>query len=138
MSFVIRWRLVACVTLGWLLIVALFGGLACLKYRDEWLAAQQQIGLEGIVGTWKHEKDNTSITLKVSAPMVVFSYPKLKYDKTEGSASGSGEASFRVLDAKTLEIGGGRETVTIDAITSEKLVLSGWGFNKTEFSKFGP
>jgi hypothetical protein len=44
--------------------------------------------------------------------------------------------TYTVIDEKTLSLGGG-EKLTIDSISSEKLVLSGglWKFDRTEFTR---
>jgi hypothetical protein len=62
--------------------------------------------------------------------------PVVKYTKTEGSASGRGSVTYTVLDQKTLSLASG-EKLTIDSISSEKLVLSGgpWKVGKTEFAR---
>lgn len=131
----LRWRL-ALLAFGLLLAVVLVGGWRYLKFRAN------TAGIEGIVGVWKHEKDDTIITLEfgswVGHP---FRPPhEVRFTSNKAGASGSGRGTYRAIDPGTLEMpaAAAHETVTIDSITSEKLVLSGggtWKFNKTEFTR---
>jgi hypothetical protein len=123
-----------------LLVVALLGGWTYLAFFRVDTA-----GLEGIYGEWKHEKDKMILTVEFRRGLF---QPSTSYKWNREGAGGRGEATFTILDAKTLELGGGPDPpkLTIDSITSEKLVLSGgfpifgheqgWkSFDKTEFTK---
>jgi hypothetical protein len=90
---------------------------------------------EALVGKWKHEKGKTLITLEFTADT-------LRYRNTTPGAGPPGETPYKVLAEKTLEMPhlgrSGTETVTIDSLSADKLVLSGgdtWKFDKTEFTK---
>jgi len=60
----------------------------------------------------------------------------VRYTTSQGSATGRGSVTYTVLDDNTLSLAGG-EKLTIDSISSERLVLSGgpWKLDKTEFRK---
>jgi len=123
----VRWRVVALVGLVLLLIVVLLGGWA-------YFAAPEGGGLRGTV--WKHQKGNTTITLEFSRLGYIVGSPVIKFTTAEGSATGEGSVTYTVLDGKTMSLADGAQ-LTIDSITSEKLVLSGglWKFDKTEFTR---
>ncbi len=135
-----RRRLIGLVSLGLLLLVALLGGWAYLAFFRVNTA-----GLEGIFGEWKHEKNKMILTVEFRRGLFG---PYTSYKWNRDGASGSGEATFTVIDSKTLALEGGPGTITIDSFTNEKLVLSGqefgdlgWpggilkNFDKTEFTK---
>jgi hypothetical protein len=134
----VRWRRIALVSLGLLLLVALVGGWAYLTF---WADTAEY---EGVV--WKRQEDNWIITVTFTRFFIVgnreVTFKKRLGTLPEGEGpSASDSATYRVLDAKTLEMGTppGKppEKLTIDSITSQKLVLSGgpWKFDKTEFTK---
>ncbi len=89
-----------------------------------------------LLGKWKHEKDNTVITLEFTAD-------KLSYRNNRPDAGPPGETPYKVLDEKTLEmpklgVAPLTEKVTIDSLLADKMALSGgesWKFDKTEFTK---
>jgi hypothetical protein len=125
----VRWRVVALVGLALLLMVVLLGGWAYFTAPDDG-------GLRGTV--WKHQKGKASITLEFSRIGYIVGNPVVEYTTNEGSISGRGSVTYTVVDEKTLSLAGG-EKLTIDSISSEKLVLSGglflWKFDKTEFTR---
>jgi hypothetical protein len=96
-----------------------------------------------ILGKWKHEKDKTLITLEFTKDKINPTSDKLSYRNNRPGSGPPGEAPYKVLDDKTLEMPKlgevpTTEKVTIDSLSSDKLVLSGgdtWKFDKTEFTK---
>ena len=123
----VRWRVVALVGLALLLMVVLLGGWAYLTAPDDG-------GLRGTA--WEHRKGNARITLEFSRLGYIVGNPVVKYTKDEGGISERGSVTYTVVDKKTLSLAGG-EKLTIDSISSEKLVLSCglWQFDKTEFTR---
>jgi hypothetical protein len=123
----VRWGVVALVGLALLLIVALLVGWS-------YLAAPDDAGLMGTV--WKHKKGNATITLEFSRLGYIVGNPVIKYTTAEGSPSGQGSVTYTVPADKTLSLASG-EQLTIDSVSSEKLVLSGgpWKLDKTEFER---
>jgi hypothetical protein len=148
---------VALVGLAFLLLVAVLGGWAYLASPDDG-------GLRGTV--WKYEKGDVCITLEFSRLGYIVGNPVVKYTTAEGSARGSGEMTYTVLDGKTLSLASGQQggsgptvgppspggpaaptptraapgaaqTLTIDSMSNERLLLSGgpWKLDKTEFTR---
>ena len=94
-------------------------------------------GDDRLTGTvWKHQNGNATVTLEFGRLGYIVGSPVVRYTTTEGSASGRGSVTYRVLDDKTLSLASG-EKLMIDNISSEQLVLSGgrWKLDKTEFKK---
>jgi hypothetical protein len=118
---------VAFVGLALLLIGALLVGWA-------YIAAPDDARLRGTV--WTHNKGNATITLEFSRLGYIVGSRAIRYTTAEGSAGGGGSVTYTVLDNNTLSLASG-EKLTIDTISSEKLVLTGglWQFDRTEFTR---
>ena len=123
-----RWRLAVLVSLA-LLVVAFLGVFSA--DRAFWA------GDDRLTGTvWKHQNDDATIAVEFGRLGHIVGSPVVRYTTSQGSATGRGSVTYTVLDDNTLSLASG-EKLTIDSISSERLVLSGgpWKLDKTEFRK---
>src|SRR5262245_44216890 len=118
----VRWSLLVLISVGLLLLVALVGGWAYLTFWADTAA------YEGVV--WQHQEKDWVITVEFTRILMVGNREVTFKRKLANLPEGEGpsarhSATYRVLDAKTLELStppaAPPETLTIDSITSEKL-----------------
>jgi hypothetical protein len=123
-----RWRLFVLVSLA-LLVVALLGMF--------WADMAFWAGDGRLTGTvWKHEQDDATIVVEFGRRGYIVGSPVMRYMTSRGSATGCGSVTYTVQYDNTLTLASG-DKLTIDSISSERLVLSGgpWKLDKTEFRK---
>ena len=123
-----RWCLGGLVSLA-LLVVAFLGVFSA--DRAYWA------GDDRLTGTvWTHQHDDVTIVVEFGRLGYIVGSPVVSYRTSQGSATGRGSVTYTVLDDNALSLASG-EKLTIDSITSDRLVLSGgpWKLDKTEFRK---
>ena len=123
-----RWRLFVLVSLA-LLVVAFLGVF--------WADRAYWAGDDRLTGTiWKHQHDDATIVVEFGRLGYIVGSPVVRHTTSQGSATGRGSVTYTVLDDNTLSLASA-EKLTVDSISSERLVLSGgpWKLDKTEFRK---
>jgi hypothetical protein len=124
-----RWSLLLLIIVCLLLLIALVGGWAYLTFWADTAGTPAYVGV-----VWQRQEKDWVMTVEFTRYLLVGNREVTFNREGKGNSERHSE-TYRVLDAKTLKIG--TQTLTIDSITSEKLVLSGgpWKFDKTEFTK---